>query len=1078
MSSYLYAKGVGESLNEDSYEVRIIRTASGSDLTTEFSLAANGFALKYESVEDSALVPGIMHSRCEVTTLWPESVHSALDTLLTDLTNSTDGDFLLEISRDSSRIWVGSILVEEFTVDEDSTNKEVQIVATDAISLLKHVDYNDDGTAYSGYQTVVEILENIQDKWALHDYLDEQSLSADSRISWAEDVYSEDDYIAALGTHPVGTVLQTVERSRIHSNPWSFENSDGNTEYISCYDLLLSLCITYQWRLYSYGISWYLVPVALAGQATDGSKLRYDGTVQSVLGMVSPYQYQKNVANDVRQKDANWQISYTPPHNEVRVTRDTSDGASVISAFNFASGVEQTDASLTYEGSDTAPSDDLYLVHGRIYIVGSALGVAEESIGNIVLKNVIKWDTGGSALYYGNSLSENVVQQQGLFYSSTYLDTQPIIAQDPVFSASANTFFHVPQEFQGVYQPSIATSRYIDFEFIIPPPTSEKTGLSITPSIVVFDNNAALSSTYLAALSVNYVQLTVQKWSNNQLELIKDFDIVANATTGRGSLDLGRTYVGALAASMGQITVQTSAGVYGTSNNWVCQDNDTARPINTLAVEETLARHNKPKVVERGTIVVRGTSAALPTPFNFFYDLDELTSYAPVNWQLNATACEVDLTLRKTGRDNIGMTTEAQNTGKVLDAPGGSTGQEPVNPLPNVRGYNKAALQKFSENWSGVIGSETLEAYFTVLPDGTGRRLDNQGDSPPEGYDVSRKIYFQLLGLHGATDGGWLALPVFQPDLNDTLADAFELIDLYMSQLTTATAGAYTFLVTYSEVSSLLLDNYAGAQAAFSLRKLRAGYTGNCIKVRRSSDNTTQDIGFNSNLELDTAALLTFCGSGDGFVHTWYDQTTAGRNAVNTSTGEQPQIVDRGSVMEINNKPAVDFDGSNDTLLTSAFAPNPDGAYNFAVVTSYERVNAPGQMSGTSWSGTTTQQNFQHTMLGSAKMRFAVRYSNNQLPRPDSTGTFTANTQIISTATFGYNICEAYYNGTQELDKESQAINATPNNNSRAMALGSRSDSGTFLLDGSLQEFIVFSNSTAHDAEDLSDELNDYYSAF
>jgi len=49
MSSYLFAKGVGESLNEDSYEVRIIRTAAGSDQTTEFSLAANGFALRYES---------------------------------------------------------------------------------------------------------------------------------------------------------------------------------------------------------------------------------------------------------------------------------------------------------------------------------------------------------------------------------------------------------------------------------------------------------------------------------------------------------------------------------------------------------------------------------------------------------------------------------------------------------------------------------------------------------------------------------------------------------------------------------------------------------------------------------------------------------------------------------------------------------------------------------------------------------------------------------------------------------------------------------------------------------------------
>ena len=1076
MSSYLFAKGVGESLNEESYEVRIIRTAAGSDQTTEFSLAANGFTLRYESIEDSALVPGIVHSRCEVTTLWPAAIDSKLDILLSGLATSDDGDYLLEVLRDSTRIWVGSILVEEFSVDEDSTNKEVRIVATDALSLLKHVDYNDDGTAYSGYQTVYDILKNIQEKWTLYSYLDEQNSGTQLRLLWAEDVYSEDDYIASLLPHPAGMNLQTITRSRIHTNPWSSVNSNGTTEYISSYDLLQSLCLTYQWRLYSYGDAWRFLPVATAGQRTLGTALQWNGTL-SARDVVDGYDFQRDAADDVRQKGAAWQISYTPPYNEVRVTRDTSDGASVISAFNFASGVEQTDTSLTYEGSDTAPSDDLYLVRGRIYIVGSALGVAEDSVGNIVLQNVIKWDTGGSALYYGNSLSENIVQQQGLFFSSTYLDTQPLVAQDPVFSASANTFFYVPQELQGVYQPSIATSRFIDFDFIIPPPTSEKTGLSITPSIVVFDNSGALNSTYLAALSVNFVQLTVQKWSNDQLELIKDFDIVANATTGRGSLNLGRTYVGALGQSMGRIDVQTSLGVYGSTNNWVCQDNDTTRSINRLAVEETLQRHNKPKGVERGSIVLRGTSAAIPEPFRFYKDLDTATSYAPINWQLNATACEVDVTLRITGRDAISVTTQEQGTGKGVDTTvGGSIGQNVVQALPVVRGYNAQAADIFAEDWSSVIGSETLEAYYTVLPDGTGRSVDNQGDTPSAGYDISRKIYFRLLGLHGAADGGWLALPINQPALNDTLDTAFEKIDLYMAALTTATAGAYSFIVTHSEVSDRVLDNFAGGQAAFSLRKLRAGYTGNCIKVRRSSDNTTQDIGFNGT-NLDTSALLTFCGSGDGFVHTWFDQSTSGRNAVNTSTGEQPQIVSSGSVIQVNGKPAVEFDGSNDTLLTSAFEPNPNGAYNFAVVHEHNVVNV-GQQLGSSWSSTQSTQNFISQMMASAKVRFAVRYNNNQLPRPDSTSTFTAGTQIVSTATFAHGSCEAFYNGTNELDKFSQNVSAQPNNNSRAMALGTRSDNGAAPLRGTLQEYIVFSNSTAHDAEDLSDELNRYYSAF
>jgi|DEB0MinimDraft_6_1074348.scaffolds.fasta_scaffold00137_9 hypothetical protein len=52
-----------------------------------------------------------------------------------------------------------------------------------------------------------------------------------------------------------------------------------------------------------------------------------------------------------------------------------------------------------------------------------------------------------------------------------------------------------------------------------------------------------------------------------------------------------------------------------------------------------------------------------------------------------------------------------------------------------------------------------------------------------------------------------------------------------------------------------MLDQYGDAAAAYSLRKLRNGYTGDAIRVRRSSDDTERDIGFYDN-ELDTVALL------------------------------------------------------------------------------------------------------------------------------------------------------------------------------------------------------------------------------
>ena len=94
-----------------------------------------------------------------------------------------------------------------------------------------------------------------------------------------------------------------------------------------------------------------------------------------------------------------------------------------------------------------------------------------------------------------------------------------------------------------------------------------------------------------------------------------------------------------------------------------------------------------------------------------------------------------------------------------------------------------------------------------------------------------------------------------------------------------------------------LLDTYPDAAAAYSVRKLRSAYTGSAIRVRRSSDNTESDIGFTALGNLDTTALTSFCGSGDGFATTWYDQSGNGLNVTQTTAALQPQIVSGGSVI-------------------------------------------------------------------------------------------------------------------------------------------------------------------------------------
>jgi hypothetical protein len=96
--------------------------------------------------------------------------------------------------------------------------------------------------------------------------------------------------------------------------------------------------------------------------------------------------------------------------------------------------------------------------------------------------------------------------------------------------------------------------------------------------------------------------------------------------------------------------------------------------------------------------------------------------------------------------------------------------------------------------------------------------------------------------------------------------------------------------------ADLLLDQYP-ATFALSLQKIKAAYTGPLVKVRRSSDNTEQDIyPVSGGVHLDTNALKTFVGAGTGRVILWYCQMDA-FDAVTVSSESDNFIVQSGVVV-------------------------------------------------------------------------------------------------------------------------------------------------------------------------------------
>ena len=79
----------------------------------------------------------------------------------------------------------------------------------------------------------------------------------------------------------------------------------------------------------------------------------------------------------------------------------------------------------------------------------------------------------------------------------------------------------------------------------------------------------------------------------------------------------------------------------------------------------------------------------------------------------------------------------------------------------------------------------------------------------------------------------------------------------------------------------------AAAVACYSLRTLRAFYTGPLVRLRRASDNAESDFFATIHGIVDVVAVAAWAG-GDSFVVTWYDQSGNGIDVTQATAAKQP----------------------------------------------------------------------------------------------------------------------------------------------------------------------------------------------
>ena len=245
--------------------------------------------------------------------------------------------------------------------------------------------------------------------------------------------------------------------------------------------------------------------------------------------------------------------------------------------------------------------------------------------------------------------------------------------------------------------------------------------------------------------------------------------------------------------------------------------------------------------------------------------------------------------------------------------------------MPNVNGVLKTDqdtyyLNRFdSESTSKVTGAtEDIEYYYTARTDGQGSHKRLLGAFPASGQTLTRTSYYSDKAFADPdTASDWTQGTVYSSTALDSAIS--QSTDTLLNAQSTGTPPLSTKIVVagYLGASGLVVgdsNGFGGTSVAYSLRLLNNVYGGAAIRVVNDSD-VEADIGFDSNYELDTTALLNHCGSGDGYLVKWYDQAKGGSTGDgNDATWEsstsyssrKPQIVSSGSVILDNGKPCIE----------------------------------------------------------------------------------------------------------------------------------------------------------------------------
>jgi len=290
-----------------------------------------------------------------------------------------------------------------------------------------------------------------------------------------------------------------------------------------------------------------------------------------------------------------------------------------------------------------------------------------------------------------------------------------------------------------------------------------------------------------------------------------------------------------------------------------------------------------------------------------------------------------------------------------------------------------------------------------------------------------------------------------------------------------ASGQIYVDSYRFGAPQELLLDAYPGAAAAYSLRLLDKDYTGDCITVRRKSDEALDTFGFVNNY-LDTTALKSFCGTGATdtcWVRIWFDQSGNGRNAQSTTNSTQPTIIVSGVINRKQSLPAIRL--TNDIFTSDSLSSTLSGsskAASFFFVTKKDSTTTNGalmRMRDASSQNTIYSLGF---YTDAAKNTLFLRNSSNTTVSLTNTTSYTTSVNLMSYTSNG-STYTCYFNNSSQ-----GTLNYSGTYNINTIGIFTDPRDNTFGLFGDAYEIVVYGSNQSSNVSGINSNINTFYSIY